>query len=225
MHVKLTCKYLGTKFHGFAAQNRARTVQGELEAALSKYFGQTIKTVGAGRTDAGVHAEGQVVSFLLPSKSEKTFDAKEFVFEVNNLLPKDISVRDAELKEKFNARQAAKSKTYIYKCYVGSRRDTSREETQFWLKNRPDISAMRKAAAELVGTHDFTKFCVDRDGKNPVRTVSDFTVEERGDEIWFTIRGENFLKKQVRMMVGYLLNPAEVTAVPAKGLTLYCIEF
>jgi len=242
MHIKLTCKYCGTKFSGFQTQKGKRTVQAELEKAISKYFGKNIKVVGAGRTDAGVHAEGQVISFLLPENAQ--YPLNELADGINAILPKDISVRDAEIKEKFNAREAAKSKTYIYRCYLG-RQNNALEKTSYRLNNKPNIDMMRKASKLFVGTHDFSFFCDGLSERNPVRTIQDIEIKEEDYEILFIIRGISFLKKMVRIIVGALLETGDgklspqdieemfkngfkckkVKPVPAKGLTLFSVEF
>lgn len=231
MHIKLTCRYCGTKFCGFQSQSGRRTVQGELETAISKYFGKNIKVVGAGRTDAGVHAEGQVVSFLLPQGESRSLN--ELICKVNDFLPKDISVTNAEIKEKFNAREGAKSKTYVYKCFFGPN------------DIKPNIDAMKKAAELFIGLHDFSNFCSDLAGRNPVRNILDLDIKEEKNEILFIVKGVSFLKKMVRMIVGALLdigygklvlsdvekmfgvkcNNRQINPAPAKGLTLLCVEY
>jgi tRNA pseudouridine38-40 synthase len=249
MHAKLTVEYIGTKFFGFQPQAGKRTVQGELESAVSRYFGRPVKAVGAGRTDAGVHSAGQTVSFLLPAGITAELNGK-FLYRmcsgINNFLPADISVKFPELKDKFNARSDAKSKTYIYKCYVNEHRSAVRDETYHQLYRRPDITKLREAAQYFVGEHDFTSFCGGgTDGRNPRRTIYEFNITERDDEIWFIVRGGSFLKNMVRIMAGTLLDiaenkfaPTDIKKIldgrdrklagrtaPAKGLTLYCVEY
>jgi tRNA pseudouridine38-40 synthase len=248
MHIKMTVEYVGTKFHGFQAQAGKRTVQGELQKAISKYFGREVKVVGSGRTDAGVHAFGQVVSFLLPVEVESGGEGK-FLYRlcsgVNNFLPADISVKNPEIMAKFNARSDAKSKTYIYKCFVGENRSAARDEFYHQIYKMPDIGKLRQAAEYFVGVHDFTAFCGEKNDRNPTRTIYECRVELHGDEMWFTVRGNGFLKNMVRIMVGTLLSvaenkfaPADIekmllshdrhlagSTAPAKGLTLHSVEY
>jgi tRNA pseudouridine38-40 synthase len=251
MHAKLTVEYVGTKFFGFQSQAGRRTAQGELESAISKYFGCPVKTVGAGRTDAGVHAVGQVISFLLPDgivADIKEKDGGKFLYRmaagINSFLPADISVKSPELKDKFNARSDAKSKTYIYKCYVNEHRCAAREATRCQIYSQPNIAKLREAAKYFVGEHNFAAFCGELGDKNPSRTIYEFNIDCRDDEIWFTVRGVSFLKNMVRIMVGTLLEvggrfaPDDIKKIldsrdrknagktaAAKGLTLYRVEY
>jgi tRNA pseudouridine38-40 synthase len=243
MHIKLTVEYIGTKFSGFQSQGRKRTVQGELEKAVSKYFGVDVKVVGSGRTDAGVHAVGQVISFLLPREEKNLY---KLVQGINAFLPDDISARAPELKEKFNARSDAKAKTYVYKCYIGECRSAVRDEFYHQIYRRPDVSMLREAAQYIVGEHDFTSFAAELGDKKPVRTIYGFDVVPAGeDELFFIIRGNGFLKNMVRIIVGTLLGVAEGKfapgdiknilatkdrkaagrTAPAKGLTLRSVEY
>jgi tRNA pseudouridine38-40 synthase len=163
---------------------------------------------------------------------------------INSFLPADISVKCPELREKFNARSDAKSKTYIYKCYVNEHRCAVREATHCQIYRRPDIVKLREAAQYFVGEHNFTSFCGELDGKNPNRTIYEFNIDEHDDEIWFTVRGSSFLKNMVRIMAGTLLNvggkfaPDDIKKIleshnrknagktaAAKGLTLYRVEY
>ena len=241
MHIKATCEYIGTRFSGFQAQNGKRTVQGELEIACQKFFGTPTKVVGSGRTDAGVHAVGQVISFLLPntyleSQATKklvhtpaageifkaTINKDKLLFKIttglNAILPADISVRELEMRDKFNAREAAKAKTYIYKCYLSKHRSAARDATYLQVHQPLDLPSMRLASQVLTGTNDYTAFCTDVGDKNPTRTIYelelyDFKLHEphknktfHEDELWFIVRGNGFLKNMVRIIVGVLLD-------------------
>jgi tRNA pseudouridine38-40 synthase len=245
----MTAEYIGTKFYGFQSQAGKRTVQGELESAVSKYFGSAVKIVGSGRTDAGVHAFGQVISFLLPEAADIA-DRGQFLYRlcggVNKFLPADISVKDAELRDKFNARSDAKSKTYIYKCFAGERRSATRDAAYHQIYKMPDVALLQSVCKCFVGEHDFTAFAAELGGRNPNRTIYEFEVKRHGeDEFWFVIRGNGFLKNMVRIIVGTALGaaegkftPADIKQVllsrdrrragataPAKGLTLYSVEY
>lgn len=235
MHLKIVCEYLGTKFSGFQTQIGKRTVQGELERALSQYFQTPIKVVGSGRTDAGVHAVGQVVSCLCPREHVNLY---QLLLGVNALLPADVSVRDAVILPKFNARSDAHAKTYIYKCYVSPTRSATRDQTYHQIYKPVDVAKLRAQAAVLVGTHDFTAFCTEVGDKNPVRTIHSLDIKTKDDEIWFVIRGNGFLRNMVRIIVGSLLSGKDLQKVldsrdrrtagqtaPAKGLTLFSVEY
>lgn len=236
MHLKIQCEYVGTQFAGFQTQKGQRTVQEELEKAISRYFAVPVKVVGSGRTDAGVHAVGQVVSCLCPREDVKIY---QFLLGVNSYLPDDVAVTAAELLPKFNARSDAKAKTYIYKCYVSPTRHPVRDIDHWQLYKPVDIAQLRQRAAQLVGTHDFTSFCAEVGDKSPVRTIYSLDVQTPApDEIWFVVRGNGFLHNMVRILVGTLLDGRNVVAVlnahdrrragktaPAKGLTLFHVEY
>ncbi|MDR0383898.1 MAG: tRNA pseudouridine(38-40) synthase TruA [Christensenellaceae bacterium] len=232
MHIKLEVEYLGTGFFGFQIQPNKRTVQGELEKTLSKYFRTEIKVVAAGRTDGGVHAFGQTVSFLYVNDKIPDKDwLYKFTNSINSFLPDDMSVKNAEIKDKFNARQEAKSKTYVYKCYVSPHRSATRDPFYLQLYKMPNIEIMRSEAKKFEGSHDFSKFTTEIENKNPRRTIYNFDIEVRGDEILFIIKGRSFLKRMVRMLVGHLLNIALSKSsncpntAPAKGLVLQLVEY
>ena len=210
MHIKMTFGYNGSGFGGFASQPGTRTVQGELEAALSHVFKTPTKVVGAGRTDKGVHATGQVISFLLPKEFESIPDS-ELKTKISATIPRDITIVKIEKKEKFNARQEAKSKTYIYK-YKLKKPITAN-----------DLALIRAQTEKLIGTHDFSKYCKDKNPKTPVRTIHTIDITHTDREITISIRGKSFLKCMCRMIVGSLLNLGG--AAPADGLTLHSVEF
>lgn len=211
-------------------------MQAELEKAISRYFNTPVKVVGSGRTDAGVHAVGQVISCLCPREDVKIY---QFLLGVNSYLPADIAVTAAELLPKFNARSDAKAKTYIYKCYISPTRHPARDVNYHQLYKPVDVARLRAQAALLVGTHDFTAFCSDIGDKSPVRTIYSLEVQTPApDEVWFVVRGSGFLHNMVRIIVGTLLDGRDVAAVlksgdrkqagktaPAKGLTLYSVEY
>lgn len=235
MHLKITCEYVGTRFAGFQTQVGQRTVQSELERALGQYFQTPVKVVGSGRTDAGVHAVGQVISCLCPRDDVNLY---QLLLGVNTYLPADIAVTKAELLPKFNARSDAHAKTYVYKCYVSPTRSPLRDATYHQLYKPVDVAKIRAQAAQLVGTHDFTAFCTALGDKNPVRTIYSLDVKADGDELWFIVRGNGFLHNMVRIIVGTLLGGQDVAAVlksrdrrtagrtaPAKGLTLLSVEY
>ncbi|MBQ7973922.1 MAG: tRNA pseudouridine(38-40) synthase TruA [Clostridia bacterium] len=236
MHLKIQCEYLGTKYAGFQSQIGQRTIQNELEKAISRYFATPVKVVGSGRTDAGVHAVGQVVSCLCPREDIKIY---QFLLGVNSYLPADIAVTAAELLPKFNARSDAKAKTYIYKCYVSAVRHPAFDSDHWQLYKPVDIEQLRAQAQVLVGTHDFTSFCAELRDKSPVRTIYSLDIQTpTPQEIWFVIRGNGFLHNMVRIIVGTLLQKPDVARVlaardrrqagktaPAKGLTLYRVEY
>ena len=248
---RFTCEYIGTNFCGFQRQINGRAVQSELEAALSKYFKQPIRLVAAGRTDAGVHARGQVCSFSVEKLLERASEFK-ICSAINAFLPPDVSVRDfvvdpaIEGAKSFNARAHAKAKTYIYRCYVSPHRKPTLDINHHQLYTMPNIDDMRKAAGSLVGTHNFKSFCSEHTDKtNFDRTIFSLEVVENDGGFSFIIRGESFLRNMVRIIVGTLLEVGygKITlaqfakiltardrktagpTAPAKGLTLESVEY
>jgi tRNA pseudouridine38-40 synthase len=205
---KVTLSYDGTDFAGFQSQSNARSVQGELEAALAQVEGKRVVVFGAGRTDAGVHALGQVASFALvnPIAVSDLFRA------LNAKLPEDIRVLSVEdAPAGFNARFHARSKLYRYR--ISNTRVMSPFQRRYaWHISRAlDLDAMRDAARQLVGEHDFTSFqALGGTVKTSVRrvTCSDWSEEPLpggGRLLNYEIAGSGFLKYMVRTIVGTLI--------------------
>lgn len=181
-----------------------RTVAGELESALSRLFAQPIKVTVAGRTDAGVHAVGQVVSFV----AHDHFPVAKLSIALNTSLPADLTARDAARVENgFSARLAAVERRYRYA--VLNRRDPSAVLRRFAHHEHRalDLGAMHEAAAHLVGEHDFVTFCgVIPDRGGTVRSVGAIDVDRDGEIVRIAVRGAGFLHHMVRIIVGTLLD-------------------
>src|SRR5437016_402238 len=176
--------YDGTDFHGFARQKSARTVQGELESRLSLLLRAPIETVGAGRTDAGVHAAGQVVSFDAPSSVQPEW----LKLRLNKLLAPEIVVRAAAtVPDDFSARFSATRREYEYRIYRSPTADPFRDRFALWVPDRLTLSAMRAASRALIGEHDFSSFCRRGEG-SMVRRVRAITFTSRGDELIVKIK-------------------------------------
>ncbi|MBO1005382.1 tRNA pseudouridine(38-40) synthase TruA [Pseudogracilibacillus auburnensis] len=202
---KATLAYDGSRFSGFQIQPNARTVQKELENALGKmHKGKAVKVTGSGRTDARVHAKGQVVHF----DSTLLLPPERWMKALNTLLPVDVSiVRVEAVQADYHARFDATGKTYKYVVYRAAIRDPFRHHYTAHFPYPLQINLMREAATELVGTHDFTSFCSAKtDVNEKVRTVSELMIEELADELVFTFTGNGFLYNMVRIMVGTLLD-------------------
>lgn len=206
---RLTIQYDGAEFCGWQLQPEGRTVQGEVERVLSRVFGgEPIRANSAGRTDAGVHALGQVVSF----RSVATRPPDGLRMALNTLLPYDIACIDAALAPpEFHARLSASGKRYRY--VVLHRRDRSPmlHQRACHIRWPLDWEKIEAGLQEYLGTHDFSAFrgpsCEER---NPVRTISRAAHIDRGDgEHWIEIEGPGFLRHQVRIMVGTLLEIGE----------------
>jgi tRNA pseudouridine38-40 synthase len=201
---KCTISYDGSGFSGYQVQPNKRTVQSELEAVLTKmHKGETVKIAGSGRTDAGVHAKGQVIHFDSPL----SIPADKWEKALNSMLPGDISVLSAvSIDESFHARFDAKGKEYRYVLHLSSKRDPFLRKYAYQYPYGLNIQAMKDASKFFLGTHDFSSFCAAKtEVKDKVRTIEtiDFTLE---DEL-LTIRfvGNGFLYNMVRILVGTLL--------------------
>ena len=201
MKIALLVAYDGTDFHGFARQKHARSVQGLLEEKLSMLLRAPIETVGAGRTDAGVHASGQVVSFSAP----RDVDPSWLQLRLNKLVAPEIVVRAASVvAADFSARFSAQRREYEYRIYRSATPDPFRDRFSLWVPGPLSLSRMRAAARALVGEHDFTSFCRRGEG-SMVRRVRAITFSSRGDELIVKIKADSFCHQMVRSIVGSLL--------------------
>ena len=201
---KIVLQYDGTRYQGWQRQvSTDNTIQGKLEALLSKMCGTAVEIQGAGRTDAGVHAYGQVANFHMDT--EKTAD--EIMDYMNQYLPEDISVISCEEKpERFHARLNAKGKVYCYHIWNSTKKPVFRRKYVHEVPGELDMTAMRRAADALLGTHDYQSFTSTKRGKkSTVRTVDSIGIERAGEEIIFTFRGNGFLYHMVRIMMGTLI--------------------
>jgi len=197
---RATVEYDGTEFAGFQVQPGARTVQGELEAALARLTGGTRQPVdGAGRTDAGVHAIGQVIAFGY----DGPLGLEALVEALNGNLPKDVSIRDLRRAPKgFHPRYAARYREYRYTIWNGPR-SPLRDRTAFRVRNPLDTAAMARAGTIFEGRHDFTAFGgLD---PQPIRTVHLVRVRRRGGEVTIDVRADAFLRGMVRRIVAALI--------------------
>jgi tRNA pseudouridine38-40 synthase len=241
--VRLTLEYDGTEFVGWQRQPNGRSVQAVLEAALAELLGAPVAAAAAGRTDAGVHALGQVVAFDAP----RALPAKAYVRGLSSLLPADVSVVAAEeVPEDFDPRRWATGKRYRY---LISRRPGRAPllRRRHWEVFAPlDVEAMRAAATALLGTHDFTSFrAADCEAPHPRRTLRELELHEEGEVLRIEVEGTAFLRHMVRNVVGSLVEVgrgkrppgwvAEVLAAkdrtlagptaPAHGLTLVEVTY
>ena len=214
---RATVEYDGTDFAGFQLQTGARTVQGELEAALARLCGGTRQpVVGAGRTDAGVHAAGQVIAFTYPG----SLSVEALTDALNGTLPPDVALRDLRrVPAGFHPRYAARYREYRYSIWNGPR-SPLRERTALWVRQELDVAAMARAATALEGRHDFSPF--GGADPQPVRTVHRIRVRRTGSTVTIDVRADAFLRGMVRRIVAALLavgrGELEASAVP--GLLL-----
>lgn len=205
---RIILQYEGTKYQGWQRQDSTdNTIQGKLEALLSKMCGEPVEIQGSGRTDAGVHAFGQVANFHGNTK----LTTEEIMEYMNRYLPEDIGVISVEqVPERFHSRLNAKGKVYRYRVMTGNIPHVFDRKYVYEHPERLDIEAMRKAAVMLVGTHDFKSFTSAKRGKkSTVRTIEAIEIQENGDEVCFTYKGDGFLYHMVRILTGTLLEVGE----------------
>ena len=203
---KLTLEYDGAGFKGWQIQkNGERTVQGELEKACTLIFKHAVKTIASGRTDSGVHAAGQVVSF----KADTRMKPAEIQKALNSRLPVDIAVlKVQEVAADFHAQYSAKEKTYRYTILNRSHRSAFLRQRAYFYPHALDVTLMRRAAKALVGRHDFKSFQahdplrVDRD---TVRTIKRLLIKKEGGLVYISVTANGFLYKMVRNIAGTLI--------------------
>ena len=202
--VVLVVEYEGARYHGFQAQPGLLTIQGELESALYELTGDSVHVVGAGRTDAGVHAQGQVVGF----RTGSDLSPKRFVSGLNYYLPEDIAVKSAHrVRSDFDVRRDACSREYRYTILNRRTRSPLRRKRAYLVTSPLDVGAMKEACHVLIGDHDFSPFFGSTGGKafNPIRTVYKADVSKKGDLVTFDMMANSFLPHQVRRTAGALI--------------------
>lgn len=202
--IAIVLEYEGTRYKGSQSQPNRPTIQGSLNDALKKLTGESIKTISAGRTDTGVHAKGQVLSF----ETSTAIQPESFTSALNHLLPDDIRVITAqEMPPSFDARHSASRRVYEYVVWNTPQASAFRSAFVYHVPRPLDIEAMTNAADALVGKHDFKAFSgsLDKHERTTVRTINAFNVKRVGHRVIFTVEANAFLPHQVRRMVGELL--------------------
>ncbi len=241
---KLFLAYDGTRYKGWQRLgNSDQTIQGKLEAVLTKMVGTPVEVIGSGRTDAGVHARGQVANF----HANTSMSCSEICSYLRQYLPEDIGVlRVEEVDSRFHSRYHASRKTYLYRIW-NSENPCVFERKYVWpVAEKFDLSAMKEAGTYFLGTHDFLAFCSNKHfKKSSVRTIYALDIDCRGEELQFRITGDGFLYNMVRIMVGTLLDvgrgilqPQKIPEIfdgksrveagmtaPARGLCLMEVEY
>jgi tRNA pseudouridine38-40 synthase len=239
---KLTIEYNGTRYSGWQIQTNARTIQGELVRAAREVTGRDrLELYGAGRTDAGVHALGQVAHLDVAT----TLPPATLLARLNDELPSDINVRGVEpVSHRFHARHSATARSYVYQ--IARRRTAFAKPFVWWVREPLDLEAMRRCARRFVGLHDFASFTDDDDEEKSTRAlVEGLELEVEGALILVQVTGSHFLWKMVRRLVGVLvavgkgeLSDADVTqsmqrdsdvparlTAPASGLFLAWVAY
>ena len=200
---KMTISYDGTRYYGWEHQPDKDTIQGKLETVLERMCEAPVEVIGAGRTDAGVHARAMVANVVLDTE----LSAEEICNYMNRYLPDDIAVDEVrEAAERFHARYKATGKTYCYTCYVGVTKPVFNRRYVTRLDTEPDLTLMQQAAGILEGEHDFKSFCGNsKMKKSTVRIVDEIEIRKSKNYIYFTFHGTGFLQNMVRILVGTLL--------------------
>lgn len=243
MKVKLTLSYDGTDFCGWQVQKNGRSVQGVLEQAIESATGEKARPVGSGRTDAGVHALGQVAHVELKNSTvppEKLFKA------INVHLPADVkAVKSERVNDDFSAVKSAKKKTYVYSFYFSPVPLPVKDRYAENLYFSPDAEKLKECAKTFVGEHDFKGFMASGSSvKTTVRTVYSFKIKKTKSGMTFSVTGNGFLYNMVRILSGTVIAYAQgkitkadierslktgerikVTTLPAKGLCLEKVEY
>ena len=197
-------QYDGGRYKGWEHQpGTDMTIQGKLENVLSKLTGEAVEVIGAGRTDAGVHARAMTANAHFETELTET-EVRDYM---NTYLPEDISVREAKIvSDRFHSRYNAVGKTYRYTCYIGETKPVFDRKYVYRLEKRPELSAMREAAGFLLGEHDFMSFCSNpKMKKTTVRTIDRIDIMEKSSYLTFTYHGNGFLQHMVRIITGTLL--------------------
>jgi tRNA pseudouridine38-40 synthase len=203
--VRLDIEYDGSSFKGWAAQPGLRTVQGELEAALATVLREPVQLTVAGRTDTGVHALGQVASFVTSSEVNE-----DLARRLNGVGPDDIAVTAAiAVDDDFDARRSAKSRSYRYRVLARSAPSPFEQGRALWWPHRIDLHALEACATALPGNHDFTAFTpTQTDHVRFDRDIHHASWEQEGDILTFRITADAFMRNMVRILVGTMLEAA-----------------
>lgn len=241
---KLLIQYEGTRYKGWQSQiSTDQTIQGKLTHILERMTGEPVDLNGSGRTDAGVHARCQVANVKL----RDGFSPREILEYLNEYLPEDIAVQDViPVDMRFHSRLNAVEKTYVYRIWNSPVPDVFERRYVSVVEEKLDLEAMKKAAALLIGTHDFQSFCTKKKTKkSTVRTVTEIRIEKIGREVRLTYTGDGFLYHMVRILTGTLIEvglhqrkPEEMPSIlaalsrekagalaPAQGLTLWDVRY
>ncbi len=202
-NIKLTIEYHGKDFNGWQKQPNKLNIQGEIERAIESITGETIELIGSGRTDAGVHALGQVANF----KTNSYISIDKFAMAINSKLKKSIRIKKAEeVEERFHSRYCAHFKKYRYVINCSLTGTAIFRELEYQFPMKLDVEKMRKAAKYFEGEHDFAAFKASgTSSKNSRRKIFKAEVLEEGEKIWIELTGNGFLYNMVRIIAGTLL--------------------
>ena len=211
--IAIEIQYDGTCFNGWQLQKDSRTVQGELERAVRILCRENIRVTAAGRTDAGVHALGQIVHF----STNSDIHLQRLCISLNGILPRDISVKNAyRVSDDFHARFDALERTYRYLIYNHPSRSSFMMYRAMWVREELDVDYLRTVSGLLVGEMDFSSFCKKRESRNinTIRRITAIDIQRQDDCIRFEITGNAFLHNMVRILVGTIVEMHKNKADP-----------
>lgn len=243
-NIKLVLQYDGTRYSGWQSQeNEENTIQGRITSVLERLTGESVHLMGSGRTDAGVHALGQVANF----KTESQAECAQMKTDLNHYLPEDIGVLSVEETDlRFHSRLNAVRKTYLYRIWTSPVHNVFERKYLYVLEKELDERAMEQAAVRLCGTHDFRAFSsYRRTKKSTVRTLEKISIERKGGELRLSFTGNGFLYHMVRILTGTLIEvglhkkrPEDMDEIlasldreragftaPSQGLCLLSVEY
>lgn len=203
-NLRMTIQYDGSRYNGWQKQKQGEaTIQFKLENVLSKMANEEVQLIGCGRTDAGVHAENYIANF----HTECSLSIDSMLDYLYEFLPEDIVVKSIEeAGERFHARYNTKSKTYVYTINNSSVRNVFSRKYEYHIEDKLNLSEMKKAAAVLVGTHDFQSFTNLKNGtKSTVKTINYIHINQNNNIIKIEVNGDSFLLNMVRIIAGTLL--------------------
>ncbi len=203
-NIRIKVTYEGTRYQGWQKQETSdNTIQGKLERLLSRMCEEEIAVQGSGRTDAGVHALGQIVNF----HTSATMSLQDMLQYMNQYLPEDIAVVEIEeVSERFHSRLNAKGKRYSYRVWNSSIPNVFWRRYAHTVEDKLDLEAMKSATSYLLGEHDFKSFTSTKKGKkSTVRRIDNIEIVKEGDMLTFTFTGNGFLYHMIRILVGTLL--------------------
>ncbi len=215
-------QYDGTGYNGWQFQKNGRSVQGEIEKAIEVLTRERVRIVASGRTDAGVHALGQVIHFDISD----TISLQKICIGLNGILPHDVSVKNAyRVEEGFNARFNAVEREYRYYIYNYPQKSPFMRYRAMWLREPIDLAYMRAVAGRITGEYDFSSFCKksEAEGKNTVRRLTEIRIEKMNEMIEISVRGNSFLHHMIRIIVGTIIemwrygsDPSEIDGILGK---------
>lgn len=210
--VALKIQYDGLNFHGWQIQNSGRTVQGEIENALLVMTGKKISITASGRTDAGVHALGQIAHCDLSIN----IPLEKICRCLNGIMPKDVSIVNAyEVSADFHARYSACEREYLYLIYNHKYCSPFIQNRALWVKRILDIDYLKEACSYLVGKHDFESFCKKiSSNDNTVRIINNINISKKDEMIYFNIKGTAFLHNMIRIIIGTLIDMSKNNRKP-----------